>query len=487
MSPGGAGLPPGAVDRGPPTDDPLAARLFPSLGVTVRWGLERTARILAAVDNPHRSYPVLHVGGTNGKGSVARIWARILEADGRRVGLYTSPHLVAFRERILVDGSPLPDSLLEDLADELRSPVIRASPSHFEATTALAFLAFARAQVDVVVAEVGLGGRLDATNVVTPVLTAITNVAADHGDMLGDTVARIAAEKAGILKPGVRAYTAARDPDALAVLAEEALVLGTPLVRVAPARGTTGLDGTRCRLRTRRWGELDLRSPLVGAHQLENLALAVRSLEGLPPRLLPGREAVCEGVAAARVPGRMQVEEDPPRRWILDVAHNVAGAHALAATLRAADLARPRVGVIGILADKDWEGMLGILGPELDGLLLTVAPSSPPARRWDPVVAAARVASGAGGAGAGASGGVASGGVASGGGAVGEAAVGEAAVGGGSVEAIPPFDAALARARDLTSGGGTVVVAGSFHTVGGALRDLGRTPREALPLPEGSG
>jgi dihydrofolate synthase / folylpolyglutamate synthase len=401
-------------------------------------------RILAGLDAPQRSAPVLLVGGTNGKGSVARIWDSVLRAAGYRTGLYTSPHLVAFRERFLVEGAPLPDRVLEELAEELRPALVRFGPTFFEASTILAFLAFARAEVDVMVVEVGLGGRLDATNVVSPVLTAITNVSMEHSDLLGSTLAEIAREKAGIFKPGVPAYTSAEVPEVLQVLTEEAAAVGVPLSRIRPPEGEMGLGGIRCTLRTRRWGRLELAAPVAGRHQLSNLALAVRSLEALPPRLLPTARAVIEGVAQLRIPGRMQIEEDPPRRWILDVAHNPEGITALVETLRGLPLQAPVVAVTGILSDKEWGPMLRGLAEGVDANLLVVPDGAPRARRWDPD----RV-----------------------------------------VETLPELDLlamgetaeAFQRARELTRRGGTIVVTGSSHTVGAALRDLDRLPLEALP------
>ncbi len=435
----------GAYPSGLPSDDPLAARLFPPLPGVVKWGLDRTERMLAALGHPHRSYPILHVGGTNGKGSVARLWAGILSAAGFRTGLYTSPHLVSFRERILVDGRPLPDELLEEWSQDLRPLFLRDDPSFFEAATALSFHALALAEVDVAVVEVGLGGRLDATNVVSPVLTAITNVGVEHRDLLGGTVAEIAREKGGILKRGVPAFTAADDPVAMAVLREEAAARGVPLRRIGQPEGKISLDGSRLSVGTQRWGSLELASSLCGRHQMRNVALAVRSLEALPLRLPVTSGAVREGVLRTRVPGRFQVELVEGRRWVLDVAHNPDGVRALTATLGELDLGGPRVGVVGILQDKAWLEMLDELLEAIDVLVLTTPPSAPADRRWDP-----------------------------------EAALASLPAPRGRLAA--DFDAALDVAGQLAGASGTVVVTGSLHTVGDALARLGKTPLEALPL-----
>ncbi len=437
--------PPPAIP-GPPEADALAARLFPTLPTRVEWGLSRVEALLGQAGHPLRSTPVLHVGGTNGKGSVARIWACVLEEAGFRVGLYTSPHLISFRERVLVDGHPLPDAVLEECASELRPRILREGATLFEASTAVAFLALERAGVDVAVVEVGMGGRLDATNLVSPVLTAITNVALEHRAMLGDTLEAIAREKAGILKPGVPAFTASLDGRVLDTLRAEAATLGVPLFRVADPPGEVSLEGVRLSLQTRRWGRLELTSPMVGRHQLTNIALAVRSLEALPPRLrVPGR-AVVEGVARARVPGRFQVEREGHGLWVLDVAHNPAAMTALASTLDRVGLPGPRIALVGMLNDKDHAAALPLLADAADRVILTEPPSAAEDRRWRATPALEALPSGI------------------------------------EAEAIPSFDEALARVRDEVRAGASGVVTGSFAIVGDALRTLDRIPREALPV-----
>lgn len=468
MSSAGAGGLPWTGLRGPLTGDPLAAQLFPLLPDQVRWGLDRTERLLARVGSPQKGLPTLHVAGTNGKGSVARIWAAILEEAGFRVGLYTSPPLLSFRERILVDGVPLTDEELGEMAGELRSHLVKLAPSPFEAFTVLSLMAFRRMEVDLAVMEVGMGGRLDATNVVEPVLTAVTNVTLEHQAMLGSSIQAIAKEKAGILKSGVPAYTAAENPEVLRVLTEEAASHGVPLTRVSPVAGQVSLEGLRCVVRTRRWGDLHLDSPLLGRHQLMNIALAVRSLEALPPRFLPSRRAVESGVARAQVPGRLQLEAEPPRTWLLDVAHNPAGASALVEAVRSFPLAEPRVGVVGILADKEWPLMLEVLAGVMDRILLVVPPSAPVGRRWDPAAVVQTLP---------------------------EAVRERVELFGDGVGEVPALDPALEaamaraleRARAFTSEGGTVVVTGSFPVVGDVLRALDRIPAEALPPSADSG
>ena len=397
---------------------------------------------LAELGEPNLKYPVLHVGGTNGKGSVAAMAAWVLRAGGRRVGLYTSPHLCSFDERILLNGAAVPESRLQQYADELRGPLARNRLTFFEAATLLAFQTFARERVDVAVVEVGLGGRLDATNVARSVVTVVTNVARDHTEYLGHTLASIAAEKAGIAKPGVPLLTAERDADVTRVMAGACLerdalfeVVGADRltdVRITPA-------GTEFVLATKRWGELSLTTALVGAHQATNAALAVAALEALPSGLRPGVDAVVRGIAGVRWAGRNQVERSVDGTWLFDVAHNPAGTRSLADVLDRAALPRPFVGLVGILADKEWIDMLVPICARLDRALLTVPDSAPAERRWDPLAAAARVR--------------------------------ERNQGGCALEAVPDFDLALEVARGA-AGGGTVVVTGSVNTVGDAMRRL---------------
>ncbi|HEV7587894.1 MAG TPA: Mur ligase family protein, partial [Longimicrobium sp.] len=327
-------------------DEP-GAWLFARPTGGIRWGLERTQELLAGVGDPHRRFRSLHVAGTNGKGSVSALCDAALRAadPGRTVGLYTSPHLVSFDERIRVGGRPIDRELLLACETRLRPAIERIGASFFEATTAIAFLCFAEAGVEVAVVEVGLGGRLDSTNVLEPAACAVTNIARDHTEYLGDTLEEIAAEKAGIFKPGVIAIVGEREPLPLAVLRARAATTGAPLVvldEVATVDAVqVSLEGTRFRLASARWGSRALRIPLVGAHQARNAALAAELLGVLPDDLRPGWDATEAGFSAVRWPGRMQVERIRGTTWVLDVAHNSAGVAALAATLDELELPRP--------------------------------------------------------------------------------------------------------------------------------------------------
>ena len=417
--------------------------LFPRLGHGVKWGLERTRVLLAALGEPHRRYASIHIGGTNGKGSVAAMCASVLRESGLRTGLYTSPHLCDFRERIQVDGRPVDREALARVAARLDAAVDRVGPTFFEATTALAFGVFADREVDVALVEVGLGGRLDATNVIAPEVTCITNISLDHADYLGPTVEDIAREKAGIIKPGVPLHTSETSRPVRRLLRERAERVGAPFRAVDPDRDIRRLElsGTRTSLRVASgaWGELELSVPLAGEHQATNAALAARTLESLPAALRPARRAVVGGLAGVSWPGRVQRVAREGVTWIFDVAHNVAGMEALAATLRSLDPPRPMVVLAGILGDKDWGGMLPGLLAVVDGAVLTQPPSAPGERRWDPDRVAASLAPPF------------------------------------ALEVETDYGRALRRVAERAQAG-TAVVTGSCHTVGSALDELGIQP-----------
>jgi dihydrofolate synthase/folylpolyglutamate synthase len=330
----------------------------------MRFGLERMHRALAALGRPDRDLRVLHVGGTNGKGSTCAMAAAALAAAGHRVGLYTSPHLSRFHERIRVDGRAISDADLAARVEEVR----RACPWHeagsdgdrltyFEFATLVGLLHFAREKVDAAVLEVGLGGRFDATNAVTPLVAVVTRVGLDHMQLLGNRIEDIAREKAGIFKAGVPAVVArAQPPEALAVLREEAARRGAPFHVAAGA-----------------WpGPVALRGP----HQLGNAALAAAALRLLDATGVSVPEpCIAQGIARARWPGRLEEVGGV----VLDGAHNPDGAAALAAALPALYPGRPVELVFGVLADKDHAGMLAALAGSARRVHL-VAPDSPRAR-----------------------------------------------------------------------------------------------------------
>jgi dihydrofolate synthase/folylpolyglutamate synthase len=426
-------------------DREFVQELFPPVPEGIQWGLDRTRRILSSLADPHLAYPVLHVGGTNGKGSVAATLASTLRHSGHRVGLYTSPHLRSFRERIQVGGRPVDEDTVRKMARRTWKGLEEHGASFFEAATVLAFETFRQLEVEVAVVEVGLGGRLDSTNVVHPEVVGITNVAMDHADYLGNTLASIAREKAGIFKRGVPAVTAESDPDVLEIFRQVALTRGTPLAIIREWElqdVEVEADHTALRMTDTRWGGLRLSSPLPGRHQARNVALAVRMLERLPDRLLPDREAVIRGVSDTKWPGRVQVLRDGGLHWVFDVAHNVAGVAALADTLSRLSLPRPLVVLVGILGDKDWRAMLPPLFDLADHVVLTLPPTAPTSRRWNPEEAVRMIESEC------------------------------------PRTIVPEFSQALEKAREI-AGGGTVVVTGSVHTVGDALEVL-----DIAPFPE---
>ncbi|HEY7039132.1 MAG TPA: folylpolyglutamate synthase/dihydrofolate synthase family protein [Methylomirabilota bacterium] len=337
----------------------------------MRPGLERIEALLDAIGRPERSFTIAQVGGTNGKGSISAMLAAILKAAGRRVGLYTSPHLCHYRERIRVDGRPISESDFVDSVEALGTQIARLDATVFEAGTALALDHFCRERVDVAVLEVGLGGRLDATTVGTPRVVVLGPIDYDHQHELGDTLTLIAGEKVAIIRSGV-AFSARQDPEAQVVLERRAAQVSVPLVRegrelhVTP-RGFT-LEAQRLDLAGPGWGMADVGCGLLGVYQPGNALLAAAAARELGA----SEPAIREGLRAARWPGRFQIFRRDPLT-ILDGAHNPAGARALAASLRAYFPDRPVTFVIGILADKDARGILDALRPLAARVVLTAS------------------------------------------------------------------------------------------------------------------
>ncbi len=394
----------------------LKARLFERSNFGMKLGLERMRAALALLGEPHRCAPTLHVAGTNGKGSTCAFAERALRCAGLKTGLYTSPHLRHYCERIRVDGEPVSEETAAALLDEVLQRVpwaLAGGPggpgdgdglTFFELTTLLGFLAFARAGVQVMVVEVGLGGRLDATNVVAPLACAIAPLGLEHQQYLGDTLALIAAEKAGILKPGVPAVSAGQPREAAAVLESVARSVHAPLWR--PGRDYRfesraersfcyqsggAAPGGGCG--TSGWTVRPAALGLLGRHQRANAALACALLEQAARRGLPvTQEHAEEGLALARWPGRLERVGGQPLT-LLDGAHNPHAARALAEALpdllasmgrdpgaspgTAAAAAGPSLqGVLGVLGDKDLVGVLRPLLPLFTAVHLC-APRSP--------------------------------------------------------------------------------------------------------------
>ena len=318
------------------------------------FGLERARRLAALAGNPHEKLRFIHVAGTNGKGSTCAMLESIYRTTGLRVGLFTSPHLVSFRERIQVNRRLIPEDELVRLVEEIQPMLGSFSGDQqltlFEVVTVMALKYFAEQSCDLVIWETGLGGRLDATNIVTPLASVITNIALDHQQWLGDTLEKIAAEKAGIIKPGVPVVTAADEPSALAVIEEIARERGAPLVNVAQAP----------RLHTAVTAAL----PLAGEHQRTNAALALATVEVLERQLPVSVEQIRIGLAEVNWPGRLQMVSRPGGgRILLDGAHNEAGVAALVRALQDAFTAPQRTLILGILQDKDWQSICRALAP----------------------------------------------------------------------------------------------------------------------------
>ncbi len=356
----------------------------------MRPGLERIEALLGALGHPERRYRLVQVGGTNGKGSVAAMLAAILKSAGHRVGLYTSPHLVSFRERIRVSGAAIAEDSVVDGVEALGTLVARLDATVFEATTALALDHFAREAVDVAVLEVGLGGRLDATSVGTPAVTVIARVDLDHQAYLGATLAEIAAEKAAIIRSGV-AIAAAQAPDVTEVLLRRAAEVGVPLRLAGRELSVTverrGLDGQVIACAGPGWVLPGLRLGLLGSFQPANALLAVAGAR----ELAAPEAAIRDGLEGARWPGRFQVVRRPGGWLVLDGAHNPGAARALATSLRDFFGEVPVTLVLGISRDKDAGAILQVLAPVARRLILTRASS---ARAAEPEALGALVAAG---------------------------------------------------------------------------------------------
>ncbi len=349
----------------------------------IKLGLDAMAALAANLGHPERACPVVHVAGTNGKGSVAAMLSTALTAAGYRTGRYTSPHLVRLEERVAIDNRVVAAEQFDRALARVRSVVERrragqAPPTYFEVTTAVAFELFLASAVDIAIVEVGLGGRHDATNIVSPVLSVITSIDFDHQAYLGTTLAAIAGEKAGIIKRGVPVVTGSLPPAAVAVVDAAARTAEAPVTSVDSACEVVahpGSDGAYvARFQTSRatYGPVTL--GLRGRHQVDNAAVAVLALEALGSA---GFHVTAEGVEAglrdARWPARLDLITLGPRRLLVDGAHNPAGARALAAYLREVYPAGLPL-VLGVMADKDVVPMIEAIASSARPLIVTTAP-----------------------------------------------------------------------------------------------------------------
>ena len=398
--------------------------LFPRT-TTIKFGLATTRALLKSVGNPHEVMPSIHIGGTNGKGSVSTLVAAALREAGWRVGLYTSPHLISFRERIQVDGVPIAEEAVAMWTGRLLAQILDRKATFFEATTALAFADFAARGVEVAVVEVGLGGRLDSTNVVGPLVSGVTKIERDHMKYLGDTLELIACEKAGIAKPGVPFVIGETNPELVEIMRREA--------RRAVARlDAKGRADVRVLPPDYEWcGPLSL----AGPHQRRNAAVAHGILCALPAPYRPLPEQIEQAFGSVRVAGRL----DRRGPWLFDVAHNPDGMRSLVTALSVMRPPRPLHALVSILGDKEWPEMLVQLDQAIDRGVLTIAPTAAARgwdiewlRRWlrDPNRPPAHA----------------------------------------EWTLIPDFNEAIARVQE---GAGTALVTGSFHTVGDVMKAVG--------------
>ena len=364
----------------PPTYAEVEAALL------ARWpesrldpSLDRIAALVELLGDPHRAYPVVHLTGTNGKTSTARMVDGLLRARGLRTGRFTSPHLESMTERISLDGEPVSEEAFvaayTDVAPYLA--LVDADSDHplsfFETVVAMAYACFADAPVDVAVVEVGMGGSWDATNVVDAAVAVLTPVAVDHAGYLGDRPEVIAVEKSGIIKPGSRVVTADQTPEVMAVLAGRAQEVGATLLREGVDFGIVGrvpgVGGQVVTVRGLQQEYADLFLPLHGAHQAQNAAVALAAAEALGDTA-PPEEVVRAAFEQATSPGRLEVVRRGPT-ILLDAAHNPHGAAAAVEAIRDSFTFDPLVGVLGVMADKDVEGLLAELEPVLSDVVCT--------------------------------------------------------------------------------------------------------------------
>jgi dihydrofolate synthase/folylpolyglutamate synthase len=427
-----------------------------------KFDLAHMRVLLAALDHPERRFPSVLIAGTNGKGSTAATLASILRASGLKTGLYTSPHLVRINERIRVNGKEISDddfAALQGEVDEVAEKLVEQTelpwhPSFFEMMTAIAFEHFAREKVDLAVLEVGMGGRLDATNVVEPLVSVITDISLDHQKFLGDTVGEIAREKVGIIRPGGVVVTLPQQPEANDVIGNTILDLAARAVNAVPYVPPVSPGSTRYLVPGNGQGkpgfvyryplavlgeEILVETPLVGRHQLRNVALAIAAAVELKQQGFSGitAKSIERGIRETRWPGRFQVIAARPDRpeMVIDVAHNPAGAWALRSALSEQYEDRPLIFVFGAMRDKAISEMAEILFPLAERVIAT-RPENPRAASAEEIrQATART--------------------------------------GAEIEALEDVERAVERARALAKPGTVVVITGSIYLVGEVMRSIG--------------
>jgi dihydrofolate synthase/folylpolyglutamate synthase len=367
----------------------------------IKFGLDNINRLISALDNPHKSFLAVHVAGTNGKGSTSAVIASILKTAGLKVGLFTSPHIVSFTERIKVDGEEMTENDVIKLAEEIKGVVEHIgdfSPTFFEVVTAIAILYFKREKIDIAVIEVGMGGRLDATNIVIPEASVITNISYDHREFLGNTLKKIAFEKAGIIKRGIPVITSYQEPEVMAVIEKKAVEKGAELYAYGRDFSSVlkkeDLPGICFDFHESDSFILhDLSLPLAGEHQVQNASVAIKAaMIVLQKRMQNIRYTIHDkknpasciryhescirsGLENTKWPGRLEmIREEPP--IVIDGAHNPAAARALSMALRKTFLGRYKkiIIVLGIMSDKDVKAIMEPLLPIASEIILA-APS----------------------------------------------------------------------------------------------------------------
>ncbi len=361
----------------------------------IKFGLNNISRLMSALENPHRAFTSIHVSGTNGKGSTSAIIASILKASGLKVGLFTSPHLLSFTERIRVDNEEITEYEVVNLAEEIRekisnlqSSISGFSPTFFEVVTAMALLYFRRKKIDIAVIEVGMGGRLDATNIIIPETTVITSIGYDHREFLGNTLREIAYEKAGIIKDSIPVVVSSQSPDALEVIEAKAeeknarvYLYGRDFSSMLKRDNTSGIyfdySGDDSFIIH------DLYLPLVGKYQMENASAAIKAIEVFSKKLtsllspspapsIIAHHFIREGLKNVKWPGRLEIVKTEPL-ILIDGAHNADAALALSYALKKNFLDRFKsiILVLGIMGDKDMEGIMKPLLPLATEIILT--------------------------------------------------------------------------------------------------------------------
>jgi dihydrofolate synthase/folylpolyglutamate synthase len=356
--------------------------LFARTGATSKFGLQRTRDFLELLGNPHEKLRTFHVAGTNGKGSVVATLYALLRSKGLKTGRYTSPHLIDFRERIVVNDAMIDEMFVVDFLAKWSPRGEEMGATFFEITTAMAFDYFAKQRVDAAVIETGLGGRLDSTNVIHPVASGITSISIDHTEYLGHTEAEISREKAGIFKPGVPSVIGKMSTDARIAVYQTAAEAG-----VAAVIDATRLFKTRD-VHVRRTGtwftveqgkeSVQMRTGLIGGAQADNAAVALAMLRAAGPPWSVTLEEASAVLPTVHLPGRFQILG----KYVLDVAHNPDGMKSLTSTLSHLSMDRPIVAVLGILSDKDWRQMMTILSQAVDEIVLVAPPTAPVSRAW---------------------------------------------------------------------------------------------------------